>query len=133
MPTLTSKRPFGILLACCASFVIGGCIDDVTPQNTNVAGKWQIACQPVNEDCPNFAIAFDADGDITEYDLDGHKGAARGRGSIADGKLLFKVGLETAYEFRGTLNSTGRTAAGSVTNFDYDGEQKTTQATATRQ
>lgn len=134
MPTLASSRLLGIVVACCVSLAIGGCFgDDVTPQNTSVAGKWQITCQPVNEDCPDFAISFDVEGDITDFNLDGHKGAARGRGSVVEGKLAFKVGLEAAYDFSGMLNSSGRIAAGSMTNYDYDGMQKTTQAIATRQ
>ena len=133
MSTLTSLRPFAFLVAC-LGLVLGGCFgDDVTPQNTSIAGQWKIACQPVNEDCPNFSITFDAEGDITDYDLDGHRGPQRGIGSIVDTKLAFKVGHGNVYEFSGMLNGSGRAASGAVTNFDYDGQQKTTQATATRQ
>ncbi|MEO8752990.1 MAG: hypothetical protein ABI624_09955 [Casimicrobiaceae bacterium] len=118
-----------------ASVLVGiaGCGDDVTPQNTAIAGRWQVACQPVNEDCPNFGIAFSADGDITDVDLDGHKGPQRGTGEIVDATLIFKLGFGGVYAFSGKLDGGGRSASGTMTNFDYDGKQKSTPAVVSRQ
>lgn len=122
------------LATACAALVVGGCFsDDVTPQNTAIAGKWQVACHPVNEDCPDFGISFAANGDITDFDLDGHKGPRRGTGEIVDGSLFFRVGTGNVYEFRGKLDGGGRAASGTMTNYDYDGEQKTTPAVVSRQ
>ncbi len=121
------------LAACALALVLAACVgDDVTPQNTNVAGTWAVTCQPVNEDCPNFSISFDAAGDITNVDIDGHVGAQRGTGTIKDGVLAFKIGFGGVYEFSGMLDGAGRSATGSLTNLDYDGRQRTTQAVATR-
>jgi hypothetical protein len=116
------------------SLFIAGCFgDDVTPQNTAIAGQWKVACMPVNEDCPDFAIRFDDQGDITDFDLDGHKGPQRGMGEIADATLYFNVGVGTVYEFSGKLDGGGRSASGTMTNYDYDGQQKSTPAVVKRQ
>jgi hypothetical protein len=132
MPTSNLLRALSVVVAC-AGMLVGGCFsDDVTPQNTAIAGKWAVACHPVNEDCPDFAISFDAYGDITDFDLDGHKGPQRGTGEIADAALFFIVGVGTVYEFSGKLDGGGRSASGTVINYDYDGHQKTTAAVATR-
>lgn len=120
------------LAAACAGVLIGGCGDDVTPQNTAIASTWSVACHPVNEDCPDFQITFGASGDITDFDLDGHRGAQRGTGEIVDGTLYFKVGVGTLYEFAGKLDGGGRTASGIMTNLDYDGHQKSTPAVVSR-
>jgi hypothetical protein len=117
-----------------AGMLLGGCFgDDVTPQNTAIAGKWTVTCQPVNEDCPDFAISFDTEGDITDFDLDGHKGPQRGTGEIVDATLYFRVGVDIGYEFSGKLDGGGRSASGTVTNYDYDGHQKSTPAMVKRQ
>jgi hypothetical protein len=117
-----------------AAVLAAGCFgDDVTPQNTAIAGTWNVVCMPVNEDCPNFAIGFSANGDITELDIDGNDGAQRGTGEIRDGVLSFRIGRGPAYVFNGKLDGGGRSASGALTNFDFDGEQKTTAAVATRQ
>lgn len=113
--------------------LLGGCFgDDVTPQNTAIAGSWNVVCQPVNEDCTNFAIRFDEAGDIADVDIDGHKGAQRGTGQVVDGVLFFRMGVGTVYEFRGKLDGGGRAATGTMKNFDADGTQRSTSATATR-
>ncbi|MFO1323993.1 MAG: hypothetical protein U1F15_07990 [Burkholderiales bacterium] len=122
-----------IVVVACAGLLVGGCFgDDVTPQNTAVAGKWQVACHPVNEDCPDFAITFAADGDIADFDLDGHKGPQRGTGEIVDAVLYFNVGVGNLYAFSGKLDGGGRSASGTMTNYDYDGNQKTTPAVVSR-
>jgi hypothetical protein len=126
------QRGLAVVVAC-AVLCIGGCGDDVTPQNTAIAGQWQVACQPVNEDCPNFGISFSADGDITDVDLDGHKGPQRGTGEIVDATLIFKLGFGGVYAFSGKLDGGGRSASGIMTNFDYDGQQKSTPAVVSRQ
>jgi hypothetical protein len=132
MSTSELLRVLGIVGAC-AGMLLGGCYgEDVTPQNTAIAGKWTVNCQPVNDDCPDFAIAFDAFGDITDFDLDGHLGPQRGTGEIADATLYFSVGVGNVYEFSGKLDGGGRSASGTVTNYDYDGQQKTTAAVVTR-
>jgi hypothetical protein len=128
------KTNLRCLVLAIAVLLLAGCFgDDVTPQNTAIAGKWTLACTPVNEDCPNFAISFDQQGDITDFDLDGHKGPQRGLGEIADATLHFKVGVGTVYEFSGKLDGAGRSAGGALTNYDADGLQRTTAAVATRQ
>ena len=132
MNDINLKRGLAVVVAS-AGLLIGGCGDDVTPQNTAIAGKWQVACQPVNEDCPNFAISFAADGDITDFVLDGSKGAQRGTGEIVDATLYFKVGVGTVYRFSGKLDGGGRSASGTMTNYDYDGQQKSTPAVVSRQ
>jgi len=118
----------------CTLLTVAGCMDDVTPvnMNTNVAGSWQVQCQPVNEDCPNFMITFDSEGDITDTNIDGHRGPQRGRGQITGAEIVFVQGFGITYEYRGTLDAAGNVATGKMTNFDYDGEQKTTPATLTR-
>ena len=117
-----------------AAVVLGGCLsDDVTPQNTAIAGGWSVVCQPVNEDCTNFAIRFDEAGDITNVNMDGHQGAQRGTGEIVDGVLFFRMGVGTVYEFRGKLDGGGRSVSGTMRNFDADGTQRSTSAVATRQ
>lgn len=126
------KRGLAVVVAC-AGLVIGGCNDDVTPQNTAIAGNWQVACQPVNEDCPNFAISFAANGDITEVDLDGHRGPQRGTGEIVDATLFIRIGVGTVYQFKGKLDGGGRSASGTMTNNDHDGTQKSTPAVVSRQ
>ena len=132
MPTNQLLRVLGVAGAC-AGMLLGGCYgEDVTPQNTAIAGKWAVVCQPVNDDCPNFDITFSADGDISDFDLDGHKGPQRGTGEIVDATLFFKVGVGDVYDFSGKLDGGGRSATGTVTNFDYDGHQKSTTAVATR-
>ena len=132
MPTSPLSRVLAIVVAG-AGLLIGGCFGhDVRPQNTAIAGKWKVACQPVNEDCPDFQISFDADGDISDFDLDGHRGPQRGTGEIVDAMLFFKVGVGTVYAFSGKLDGGGRTASGTVTNYDYDGHQKTTPAVVSR-
>ena len=93
----------------------------------------QPTCQPVNEDCSNFLIRFDSAGDITDSDLDGHRGAQRGTGEIVDGILYFRMGVGTVHEFRGTLDGGGRSASGIMKNFDADGSQKSTPAIVARQ
>jgi len=114
-----------LLVAC-----LGGCIgNDVTPQNTNIAGKWNMACHPVSSDCTDFSISFDSDGDITEFDLNGHKGATRGTGSIVDSRLKVSIGHGGFLVFVGVLDSAGRSATGAFTN----GREKSTPATLTRQ
>ncbi len=115
------------------SLLIGGCLDNGTPQNTAIAGKWQVACQPVNEDCPNFSISFSADGDITDFVLNGHKGPQRGTGEIVDATLFFRVGISATYQFSGKLDGSGGSASGTMTNYDYDGQQKSTPAVVSRQ
>ena len=113
--------------------LLGGCFsDDVTPQNTAIAGTWNVVCQPVNEDCTNFAIRFDDAGDITDVDMDGHKGAQRGTGEVVEGVLFVRLGVGTVYEFRGKLDGGGRSASGTMKNFDADGTQRSTNATAAR-
>ena len=112
--------------------LVAGCSDDVTPQNTDIAGMWSVVCMPVNEDCPNFAIGFSANGDITQLDIDGNDGVQRGNGEIVEGVMSFRIGRGPAYVFQGTLDGSGRSATGTVTNFDFDGEQKTTAAVVTR-
>ena len=113
--------------------LLGGCFgDDVTPQNTAIAGAWNVACQPVNDDCTNFTIRFDDAGDITDVDMDRHKGAQRGTGEVVEGVLYFRMGVGTVYEFRGKLDGGGRSASGTMRNFDADGTQRSTSATATR-
>ena len=54
----------------------------VAPTNGQFAGTWNVVCMPVNEDCPNFAIGFSANGDVTELDIDGNDGAQRGMGEV---------------------------------------------------
>lgn len=115
------------------AILLGGCLsDDVTPQNTVIAGGWNVACAPVNEDCTNFSIRFDDAGDILEANIDGHQGAQRGTGEIVDGVLFFRMGVGTVYEFRGKLDGGGRAASGTMKNFDADGTQRSTNAVATR-
>lgn len=122
------------LVAAGAALLLGGCFsDDVTPQDTAIAGAWKVTCQPVNEDCSNFLIRFDSAGDITDSDLDGHRGAQRGTGEIVDGILYFRMGVGTVHEFRGTLDGGGRSASGIMKNFDADGSQKSTPAIVARQ
>jgi len=130
-----TMKCLAVLACCCVGLVTLGCGDDVTPPapNTSIAGKWQVTCQPVNEDCPNFTVTFDAAGDIAAIDLDGHRGAHKGYGRIADAKLFISIGFGTIYEFKGPLDPPGTSATGTMTNFDYDGEQKTTPATVARQ
>ena len=121
------------LVAAGAASLLGGCFsDDVTPQDTAIAGAWAVTCQPVNEDCSNFVIRFDSFGDITDSDLDGHRGAQRGTGEIVEGTLYFRMGVGTVHEFRGRLDGGGRAASGTLKNYDADGAQKTTPAVATR-
>ena len=118
----------------CVGLIVGGCWgEDVTPQNTAIAGKWSVACHPVNDDCPDFSITFAASGDISDFDLDGHRGPQRGTGEIVDGSLFFKVGVGAVYVFSGKLDGGGRSANGTMTNYDYDGQQKTTPAVVNRQ
>lgn len=122
------------LVAAGAAMLLGGCFsDDVTPQDTAIAGAWKVTCQPVNEDCSDFMIRFDSAGDITDSDLDGHRGAQRGTGEIVDGILYFRMGVGTVHEFRGKLDGGGRAASGIMKNFDADGAQKSTPATVARQ
>ena len=122
------------VIAASAALVTAGCFsDDVTPQNVAVAGKWKVSCMPVNDDCPDFTIAFDDLGDITQFDLDGNQGPQRGTGEITNAALHFRVGVGDVYEFSGKLDGGGRSASGSMTNFDYDGAQKTTPAVVSRQ
>ena len=78
-------------------------------------------------------ISFDASGDISDFDLDGHRGPQRGTGEIVEGSLFFKVGVGTVYEFSGKLDGGGRSASGTMTNYDYDGQQKSTPAVVKRQ
>jgi len=120
-------------IAAGAAVLVAGCSDDVTPQNTAIAGMWKVVCMPVNEDCPNFSIGFSPNGDITTFDIDGNDGPQRGMGKITGGVLSFRVGRGPAYVFDGKLDGGGRSASGALTNFDFDGEQKTTAAVATRQ
>ena len=118
--------------ACCALLGVQGCGDDVTPMNTKIAGSWQVQCAPVNDDCSNFAITFAADGDIADTNIDGNKGPQRGRGEIVGADIVFTLGFGKVYEYRGTLDGAGSVATGKLTNYDYDGQQKTTPATLTR-
>ena len=118
-----------LVLALLATLV-GGCIgNDVTPQNTNIAGKWNTACHPVNADCADLSISFDSEGDITEFNLNGQKSPQPGSGSIIDSRLKFRIGHGGAYVFNGELDSAGRSATGAFTNA----REKTTSATLTRQ
>ena len=133
--TFPSMKNLAVLACYCVGLATLGCGDDVTPPapNASGAGKWQVTCQPTNEDCPNFTVTFDAAGDIAAIDLHGHRGAHKGFGRIADSKLYINIGFGTIYEFKGALDAPGTTATGTMTNFDYDGEQKTTPATVARQ
>lgn len=133
MFTLNPIRRFALVVAGSA-LILAGCFgDDVTPQNTAIAGAWKVNCQPANDDCSNFTIKFDSSGDITDSDLDGHRGAQRGTGEIADGTLYFRMGVGTVWEFRGKLDGGGRAASGTMKNFDADGDQKATPAVVARQ
>ncbi len=133
MKTMNSFRSL-VLAVSWAALLLAGCIsDDVTPQNTAIAGSWKVVCAPVNEDCSNFTIKFDSGGDIIDSDLDGHRGAQRGAGEITDGTLYFRMGVGTVWEFRGKLDGGGRSASGTMMNFDADGEQKATPALVSRQ
>ena len=127
-------RRLVVVASCCAGLVTVSCGggDSAPPQNTSIAGKWQVTCQPPNEDCPNFILTFDSGGDITEADLHGHRGSQKGFGKIADSKLAFNLGHGNVYEFSGLLNPPGSIATGTLKNFDHDGEQKTTPAIVTR-
>lgn len=127
-------RPVALAAGLCAILAAAGCNDDVTPvrMNTSVAGAWQVQCQPVNEDCSDFAITFAADGDIADTNIDGHRGPQRGQGAIVGTELTFKLGFGTVYEYRGKLDAAGGEATGKMTNYDHDGEQKTTTATLIR-
>ena len=78
------SRVLALTAACVALFIAGCYGDDVTPQNTAIAGKWKVACMSVNEDCSDFAIGFDDQGDVTDFDLDGYMGPQRGMGKIVD-------------------------------------------------
>ncbi len=126
------KRGLVVVVAS-ASLLIGGCFNDDTPQNTAIAGNWQVACQPVNNDCPNFSISFSADGDITDFVLNGHQGPKRGTGEIVNATLSFRVGVIGTYQFSGKLDGSGGSASGTMTNYDYDGQQKSTPAVVSRQ
>jgi hypothetical protein len=122
----------GLAAACCVLLGVQGCGDDVTPMNTKIAGTWQVQCAPVNEDCSNFSISFAADGDIADTNVDGHKGPQRGHGEIVGTDVVFTLGFGKVYEYRGALDGAGNVATGKMTNYDYDGQQKTTPATLTR-
>lgn len=119
------------LAAAGAGLLLSGCLsDDDTPEN--IAGTWNVVCQPVNEDCTHFSITFDSAGDITDADVDGHRGAQRGTGEISNGTLRFRLGVGTVHEFTGTLDAARRSASGSMKNHDADGEQRTTPAVVSR-
>ena len=122
-----------ILTLAAAAVLLGGCFsDDVTPQNTAIAGAWSVVCQPVNEDCSNFDITFAASGDIADCNLDGNRGAQRVLGEIIEGVLYFRMGVGRVWQFEGKLDGGGRTATGIMTNFDLDGSQKSTPAVVSR-
>ena len=127
-------RHLSLLAGCCVLLATHGCGDDVTPVrlDTNIAGNWQVTCQPVNEDCSNFSITFAADGDIQETNFDGNSGPNKGFGEIVGAELSFSLGFGNIYRYVGTLDAAGGVATGKLTNYDYDGEQKTTPATLTR-
>lgn len=133
MLTMNLLRSLALAVAG-AALLLAGCFrDDVTPQNTAIAGAWKVVCQPVNDDCSHFTIKFDSGGDIIDSDLDGHRGAQRGTGEITEGTLYFRMGVGTVWEFRGKLDGGGRSASGTMMNFDADGEQKATPAVVSRQ
>ena len=127
-------RRLSLVAGCCVLLAMQGCRDDVTPvrMDTNIAGKWQVTCQPVNEDCHDFSITFAADGDIRDTNFHGHSGPNKGFGEIVGAELSFRLGFATTYRYVGTLDAAGGVATGKLTNFDYDGEQKTTPATLAR-
>lgn len=133
MLTMNLLRSLALAVAG-AALLLAGCLsDDVTPQNTAIAGAWKVVCQPANDDCSHFTIKFDSGGDIIDSDLDGHRGAQRGTGEITDGTLYFRMGVGTVWEYRGKLDGGGRSASGTMRNFDADGEQKATPAVVSRQ
>lgn len=78
-------------------------------QNTDVAGRWSLTCQPPSAGCPTFNVTLAPDGSVT--DLDGH-GPSQGSGRIRDGRLVLSMaGLG---EFEGVLDPWGSRATGTV-------------------
>ena len=132
---LRGMRQIALVAGCCALVLTQGCGDDVTPtrMNTSIAGSWQVKCQPANEDCHDFAITFVEGGEVADTTLHGHRGPQRGTGEIVGAQLTFNLGFGTTYRYVGALDAAGNVATGKMTDLDYDGEQKTTPATLTRQ
>ena len=112
-----------------------GCSPDPAPpppQNTSVAGTWEVICEPPNNDCYGFTFTFSPNGDIINSDLPGLEGVVQGTASIANGVLTILVNEQIT--FVGTLDALGNIAKGTLTDHDLDGAQSTTlDVTATRQ
>jgi len=87
-------------------------------QNTNVAGQWALSWVPANlspsEAC-HMNVTLAPTGDIVTTDVHGLQGPQKGTSTIKGQALTIVV---AGYTFNGTLDSSGKTATGTMTNLN---------------
>ena len=121
---------------CALVLLLAGC--DPTPAppppatntaNQSIAAQWALSWVPSNlppsEAC-HMNVTVAATGDITTTDFHGLQGPQKGMGTINGSTLNITV---AGYAFTGTLDSSGKTATGTMTNQNTG---EVTPGTATR-